>query len=57
MKMVRRLLYFLIIIILLVNIGCSYSNRRHNLKHYRQLKEDIEEIHKTIDSWVFDIDY
>lgn len=58
MKRLKPLLYILLILLLcnVVN-GCSYTNRRHNLMHYRQMKNDIDEMHKTIDSWIFDLDY
>ncbi|MFN7181918.1 MAG: hypothetical protein ACK4NF_04475 [Planctomycetota bacterium] len=58
MRKLRWILYIVIIIMLLTNCyGCSTTNRRHNLMHYRQMRADFEEIHKTIDSWVFDLDY
>lgn len=58
MKKWKYLLYILIIILLCeINKGCSFTNRRHNLMHYRQMREDMEQLHKTIDSWIFDLDY
>ncbi len=53
----KWILYIVIIILLFTNFGCSITNRRHNILHYRQVREDFKEIHKTIDSWVFDLDY
>lgn len=54
-----KILLYILLILLLCHVvgGCSYTNRRHNLMHYRQMKEDWEEMHKTIDSWIFDVDY
>ncbi len=58
MKRIKGLLYILIILLLCyIGGGCSFTNRRHNLIHYRQMKHDFDEMHKTIDSWIFDLDY
>lgn len=54
--MVRLLCIFVLLACLLMVVGCSFTDKTHNLKHWKAFKQDLELLHEDIDRYFLNYD-